>query len=54
MLEFEYLCDLKVDVGEIVTMGPGPLGERRIIAINGGSFGRNSSSSGFYLRPNLH
>ena len=38
MLEFEYLCDLKVDVGESVTMGPGPLGERRIIAINGGSF----------------
>ena len=38
MLEFEYLCDLKVDVGEIVTMGPGPLGERRIIAILGGSF----------------
>ena len=38
MLEFEYLCDLKVEVGEIVTMGPGPLGERRIIAILGGSF----------------
>ena len=38
MLEFEYLCDLKVDVGEIVTMGPGPLGERRIVAILGGTF----------------
>ena len=38
MLQFEYLCNLAVDVGEIVTMGPGPLGERRIIAILGGSF----------------
>jgi len=38
MLEFEYLCDLKVDVGEIVTMGHGPLGERRIVAIIGGTF----------------
>ncbi len=38
MLEFEYLCDLAVDVGEIVTMGPGPLGERRIVAILGGTF----------------
>jgi len=38
MIEFEYLCKLSVDVGEIVTMGPGPLGERRIIAINGGTF----------------
>jgi hypothetical protein len=37
-LEFEYLCDLKVDVGEIVTIGPGPLGERRIVAILGGTF----------------
>ena len=38
MLEFEYLCDLRVDVGEIVTMGAGPLGERRIVAILGGTF----------------
>jgi hypothetical protein len=38
MIEFEYLCDLAVDVGEIVTMGPGPLGERRIVAILGGKF----------------
>ena len=38
MLQFEYLCNLAVDVGEIVTMGPGPLGERRIIAILGGTF----------------
>ena len=38
MLEFEYLCDLKVEVGEIVTMGVGPLGERRIVPILGGTF----------------
>jgi hypothetical protein len=38
MIEFEYLCDLAVDVGEIVTMEPGPLGERRIVAILGGKF----------------
>ena len=38
MIEFEYLCNLNVDVGEVVTMGPGPLGERRVIAILGGTF----------------
>ena len=38
MLDFEYLCDLAVDVGDIVTMGAGPLGERRIVAILGGTF----------------
>lgn len=29
MLQFEHLCNLSVDVGEIISMGPGPLGERR-------------------------
>lgn len=38
MLQFEHLCDLAVDVGEVVTMGQGPLGERRLIAILGGRF----------------
>ncbi len=38
MLQFEYLCNLNVDVGEVVTMGDGPLGERRVIPILGGSF----------------
>ena len=38
MIEFEFLCKLSVEVGEIVTLGPGPLGERRVIAIHGGSF----------------
>lgn len=38
MLQFEYLCKLSVDVGEIVSMGDGPLGERRIVPILGGSF----------------
>lgn len=38
MLQFEYLCNLNVDVGEVVTMGPGPLGERRIVPILGGTF----------------
>lgn len=38
MLQFEHLCNLSVDVGEVVTMGPGPLGERRVVAILGGRF----------------
>lgn len=38
MLQFEYLCNLSVDVGDVVTMGAGPLGERRIIPILGGTF----------------
>jgi hypothetical protein len=29
---------LAVDVGEVVSMGPGPLGERRVIGILGGTF----------------
>ncbi len=37
-LDFEYLCDLTVEVGEILTMGAGPLGERRIVPILGGMF----------------
>jgi hypothetical protein len=38
MLQFEFLCNLEVDVGEIVSMGHGPLGERRIVPILGGTF----------------
>ena len=29
---------LAVDVGDVVTMGPGPLGERRVVGILGGTF----------------
>ena len=35
---FEFLMSLAVDVGEVVSMGPGPLGERRVIGILGGTF----------------
>lgn len=38
MLHFEPLMRLTVDVGEIVTMGEGPLGERRVVGILGGTF----------------
>jgi len=38
MLEFEFLCTLSVDVGELVSLGPAPLGERRVVAITGGTF----------------
>ena len=34
----EFLMRLAVDVGEITSMGQGPLGERRIITIVGGTF----------------
>jgi hypothetical protein len=29
---------LAVDVGDVVSMGPGPLGERRVVGIIGGTF----------------
>ena len=35
---FEFLMRLEADVGEPSSMGVGPLGERRIVPINGGSF----------------
>jgi Protein of unknown function (DUF3237) len=35
---FEFLMSLAVDVGDVVSMGPGPLGERRVIGISGGTF----------------
>ena len=38
MLQLEYLCALSVDVGDLVTMGPAPLGERRVVNILGGTF----------------
>ena len=34
----EFLLALGADVGEVVSMGPGPLGERRVVSITGGSF----------------
>jgi hypothetical protein len=38
MIEFELMCRFSVEVGPIVSLGPGPLGERRVIEITGGSF----------------
>jgi hypothetical protein len=35
---FEFLMSLAVDVGEVVSMGGGPLGERRVVGILGGTF----------------
>jgi Protein of unknown function (DUF3237) len=35
---FEYLMNLSVDVGNVVSMGPGPVGERRVVGILGGTF----------------
>ena len=35
---FEFLMSLAVDVGDVVSMGPGPIGERRVIGILGGTF----------------
>jgi hypothetical protein len=34
----EFLFTLTAEVGEIVTMGTAPLGERRVVQITGGSF----------------
>ena len=38
MLQFEYLCAIHADVGELRSMGPAPLGERRVVEILGGTF----------------
>jgi hypothetical protein len=38
MLRFEFLFDLTAEVGELISMGEAPLGERRLIEITGGSF----------------
>ena len=35
---FEYLMNLSVDVGNVVSMGPGPVGERRVVGFLGGTF----------------
>lgn len=38
MLQVEPLMGVSADVGDIVSLGPGPLGERRVVDILGGSF----------------
>jgi hypothetical protein len=38
VIEFEFMCKFSVEVGPIVSLGPGPLGERRVIEITGGTF----------------
>jgi hypothetical protein len=38
VLRFDFLMKLAVDVGEVVSMGAGPLGERRVVNILGGTF----------------
>ena len=35
---FEFLMSLAVIVGDVVSMGPGSLGERRVVSILGGTF----------------
>jgi hypothetical protein len=38
MIATEFMMSVSAEVGEIMTMGPGPLGERRLIPVTGGSF----------------
>jgi hypothetical protein len=38
VLPSEFIMNLAVDVGELVSMGEAPQGERRVVAIHGGSF----------------
>lgn len=37
-LELDFLMNLAVEVGDIVSMGDGPFGERRVVSILGGTF----------------
>ncbi len=36
--QLEFLARLAVDVGDLISMGVGPLGERRVVSILGGTF----------------
>jgi len=36
--QLEFLMHIAADVGEVQTLGGGPLGERRVVAITGGRF----------------
>jgi hypothetical protein len=38
MLQFEFLFTLSADVGELISLGPCPLGERRVVYITSGTF----------------
>ena len=38
MIKMEFMGDFHVEVGPITSLGPGPLGERRVIEITGGTF----------------
>jgi len=38
MIESDLLCTLSVEVGELMSMGQGPVGERRRVDILGGTF----------------
>jgi hypothetical protein len=37
-ISVEFLMNIAADVGELMSMGGGPLGERRVVAITGGTF----------------
>ena len=37
-LRFEFLARFEVEIGELVSLGPAPLGERRLVNILGGTF----------------
>ena len=38
MLKFEFLFNLSADVGDLISLGPCPLGERRVVYIGTGTF----------------
>jgi hypothetical protein len=46
---FEPLMRLAVEVGEIVSLGTMPIGERRVVAISGGSFDSDDGWRGVVL-----
>jgi hypothetical protein len=38
VLDFDFLFNLSADVGELISLGAGPLGERRVVYIDSGTF----------------
>ena len=38
IISYELLMHVAADLGELMSMGGGPLGERRVVAITGGTF----------------
>ncbi len=49
--QFEFLFTLSADVGELISLGPCPLGERRVVYITSGTFEGPAMRGGSWAAP---